>query len=211
MLDREACVVVMEVRDGNVASFDGSDYLSIPNSVYQGDDFTVIVAHMMPNAATGYDTIFASSRFRYQNIYDSLGGGINSPGGTFGSPRYPLDPDEWYFTALRYDNSNMVLESFVVTDTDVLGLPVMQGSANLPGIGNAVNWRIGGDGTSLIGGFDGWPGEIDFVVFYNQYLEDWQVQDILSQFVVPEPATFVLLGCGLAALRLRSRRRRQSA
>jgi hypothetical protein len=85
---------------------------------------------------------------------------------------------------------------------------VLFGSANAPGLGNAINWRLGGDGTSLIGGFDGWAGELDFVLFYNRVLTDDQVQAILSHFVIPEPATLTLVGLGLAMAERRRRRRK---
>lgn len=197
----------MELDRGDVAKFDGSDYLEIPNSVYAGGDFTVLVAHRRPTAAGGYDTIFASSRFRYQNINDALGGGINSPGGSFGGT-YPLNPDDWYFTALRYNDTTGTLESYAVTAGDLLGGPVLVGSANSPGLGNAINWRIGGDGTSLIGGFDGWAGEIDYVAFYNQLLTDGQIQNAFANFVVPEPSAFILFALGLAGIAVLRRRRK---
>lgn len=191
---------------GAVAQFDGNDWLDIPNDVYEGGDFTVVVAHRRPASAGGYDTIFANSRFRFQDVNNTLAGSINSPGGNFGTP-YPLTPDDWYFTVLRYDDAMRTLNSFTVTDDDVLGPPVMTGNAVTPGLGNAVDWRLGYN-NSGIGSPDTWVGQLDFVVFYNEFVINERLELVFEQFNVPEPATATLLLVGLLALSTRRRRSR---
>ncbi len=197
----------LEFVRGPVAEFDGSDWLDIPDEVYEGGDFTVVAAHRRPASAGGFDTILSSSRFRYQDVNNSLQGDINSPGGSFGGS-YALTPDDWYFTVLRYEGATGALNSFTVTGGDELGSPVLTGNAVAPGLGNAVDWQIGYNGNSGIGGVDGWAGQIDFVAFYNDFVIADQLELVFEQFRVPEPSA-AMLAVWAAAGWIRMRRRRR--
>ncbi len=170
---------------GVSATFDGGDYLAIPNSAYSGGDFTFFVAQHTAGA-TGFDTLLASSRFRYQNVNDTLSGAINAPGGSFGGST-PISANDWHFIALRYDSTTQTLESFAATNTGTLGAPLLSGIAAAPGLGNASNFRLGGDGTSGIGGFDGWAGQLDFAGFHDGKLTNAQLQSALTEFVAVAP------------------------
>ncbi|MCA9247923.1 MAG: PEP-CTERM sorting domain-containing protein [Planctomycetales bacterium] len=205
-----------QLGGGQAANFTGagSNYLAMPNGTYTGGDFTFITAHLRPAAGSGFNTLFASSRFRYQTVGDptpSLSGGINAPGGSFGGT--PAVEDEWHLTALTYDSSTGALSSYIVTNSGVFpGSPQATGSANggPTYISDSTNFRIGGDGTSAIGGFDGWEGQLDFVAFDNSILSGVQLQQLMSDFnlgiTTPEPTTGLMVLMGVMGLAMRRRR-----
>ena len=73
---------------------------------------------------------------------------------------------------------------------------------------NCLVFGSGRSGTSMIGGFDGWAGQIDFAIFYNQWLADGQLQTVFENYSVPEPGSLMILALGGLCLALRRRRRR---
>jgi hypothetical protein len=197
-----------------VANFNGGAFLDIPNSVYSGGSFTWIGAQRRTGGA--FQTLLASSRFRYQNVFQTLQGAINSPGGSFGSSS-PLVDNDWYLIALTYDNGSKALNSYAVTNSGVFGGPVLTGSAAGIGLSNAINFRMGLDNVSFIGGGDGFTGQMDFAAWKNAVLTAGQLQGILNDFVngptlvtIPEPSSLMIWGmAGLCTMAYRRRSRGQ--
>jgi len=188
-----------------------SRYLEVPSHLLDiGQSFTFTAAVWRDSSlVSGHQTILACDRFRFQwsaDGYDPDKGrlriDINGSGDTTTAPGV-FDLDTWYFVALRYDAATNQANAFLVDGVD-LGSPAFSFSPG-PAFDYLGGLRIGADGLSGIGSFDGWTGYIDGARFYGSYLGDDQLQAVLAQYI-PEPATLGLLGLGALAL-LRRRRR----
>lgn len=203
-----------------VANFAGGQALNIPNSVYTGGSFTWIGAQRRTEANGNFRTLLDSSRFRYQNVGGNLQGDINGAGGSFGTPS-ALGNSDWYLIALTYDNVTKALNSYKVTNSGVFGGPALTGSAAGLGLGDATSFQMGFNGTSGIGGGDGFLGQMDFAAWKNAVLTSAQLQGMLNDFVngpefvsLPEPSSamiWVIAGVCTMAYRRRNRSRQVAA
>ncbi len=205
-----------------------------------GDDFSfaaLIYKEDTTSLNTGHQTILASNRFRLQwrinrdteaGTYDvgsqqlALGTrdiyGVTDPleentpmnGPAADSPSGTFMAGQWYFVALRYDQSENQLQAFIQspsTTWDPTSITLTPTFA----IDDFTNFRLGTDGVSNIGSGDGFDGYIDGARFYNTALSDAEFGDVLQDlYVVPEPSNLVLLVmavAGLACASYGSRRR----
>jgi hypothetical protein len=207
-------------KPGNVvASFTGGTYLDVPPCYDFGSDFT-FMALVRKNSSESFQTILASSRFRFQFYggasnsdglgalrLDVNGAGASGPGnsadGTF-------NINEWYFVALRYNATTQMIDAFLQGDSySPLSPSFTRTALGSIGISDMARFRLGYDGVSAIGGPDGFAGVIDGARFYDVWLSNDDLKRIFDDYYhVPEPATLLLLGGGLLAL---ARRRRKGA
>jgi|GEM_PF-1593795 len=182
-----------------------------------GDDFTFTALLRKDAVETDSETILATNRFRLQfhNTGSSNDGAgelflqVNGAGasGPMGSGAGTFLTDQWYFVALRYNASSHVLEAFL-DNTGGLGPPLIsQVVLGAVGLDDLVQFRMGADGLSGLGGVDPFGGWIDRIQFYDRYLSNAELHAVLSASV-PEPATLGLLALGLVLVLLRAFRRR---
>ena len=214
----------------------GDDYLAVPNSVYTaGSDFSftaLVYKEDTTNLNSGHQTVLASNRFRLQwrvnrvddvpvlssqqltlGTRDTKGDStsendVNGPSANAASGSFMAG--QWYFVALRYDQSENQLQAFIQspsTTWDPTSITLTPTFA----IDDFTNFRLGTDGVSNIGSGDGFDGYIDGARFYNTALSDAEFGDVLQDlYVVPEPSNLVLLVmavAGLACASYGSRRR----
>ena len=91
----------------------------------------------------------------------------------------------------------------------------MSGAAAGFGLSDAINFQMGFNGTSGIGGTDGFLGQMDFAAWKNAVLTSGQLQGMLNDFVngpqlvsLPEPSSLMLCGtAGLITMMVRRRNR----
>ena len=195
-----------------------SSRLDVPPLYAPGDDFT-FTAMVYKDASESHQTILSSDRFRFQFQQGTATGDgvgalrldVNSPG--VSGPANSADifnTEQWYFVVFRYDATTHVIDMFLEDDTDRdLAGPVFTKMAyGTDGIGDMSMFRVGGDGLSGIGGFDGFRGYIDGVRFYDVWLSNAELEHVFGTYRVPEPNTIALLM--LAGVCLIGRRRRRA-
>ena len=142
---------------------------------------------------TGWEAYLSSNHFRLETDYSSqLRLDTNVGGGASGL--HYLENNSWYFLAMRYDDSTHRVSIFATTNSAVLSGPIDFGVGDLS---STSNFRLGSDGVSGLGGFDGLQGELDFVAFQDGYLSNQDIQFALTDFVdgystVPEPCSLAL-------------------
>jgi hypothetical protein len=202
------------VLGDTVGSYNRPDnkYLELPPDVVElGESFTfTALVRRDGNPNTGYQTILGTNRFRFQWSADGreadkgrLRLDITGTGDALTAPGV-FDLEKWYFVALRYDAATNTGDAFLETSNS-LGTPAFSFTPGDP-LDDLMQFRIGADGLSGIGSFDGWTGFIDGARFYGSYLDDPALEGVLQSYV-PEPSALLLLVLGTAGLGLMRRLR----
>ncbi len=199
-----------EVGD-TVAQFSGSEYLQVPDGVYADGSFTF--TGLVNTAQSGaFQTILSSSRFRLQRAaYSSWNDGepvLNMSVVTGGDNNdwvaCDFEVGEWYFVALRYDQSTNELKSFIQGASGVWS-PTTNDVTAPTGFNDLTNITLGRN-VSSVGGPDNWNGMIDSARFYSTALSNAELKSVFFEFSVPEPSSIGLLAVCLCSLLLRRRR-----
>ncbi|MFW5693148.1 MAG: DUF2341 domain-containing protein, partial [Thermoguttaceae bacterium] len=183
----------------------GNGYLNTPQLHTPGDDFTFF-AMVRKNAdeTGGHQTLLSSNRFRFQfqnTGADDDGAGqlrldVNGPGasGSAESGTGTFLTDEWYLAALTYNASTKTIDTYLQPDSPVLFGPAFTRTANGPdGLDDMLNFRVGVDGLSGIGGGDAFGGWIDGVRFYDQAFTKAELRDIFREYRPAAPGPIGLV------------------
>ena len=185
-------------------------YLDVPAEVVEtGESFTfTALVQRDGNPNTGYQTILGSNRFRFQWSTDDrtstetgrLRLDVTGAGDALSSAGY-FELEKWYMAVLRYDAGSNTGDAFLISPYDTVGTPAFTFTPEDPLV-DLTALRIGGDGLSGIGSFDGWTGFIDGARFYGSYLDNAQLQEVLESYV-PEPSSLLLILVGAISLLFR--------
>lgn len=203
------------------ASFSGASnsYLDVPNMHTPGDDFT-FVALVNPSNVGAFRTILSTDRFRFQFYPDGdgnpagavrldvNGAGASGPGN---SAANVVEPNQWYFVALRYTAASRLIDVFFQganPDLTLNGPLFTRTALGASGIDDISRFRLGLDGVSGIGGVDPWVGWIDSVRLYDYALTNSQLQELFAYYASPEPSTVVLLLAGIAGVLAAARQKK---
>lgn len=200
-----------------------NDRLDVDDAAYAGGDFTFIavVNRDTTDLNQGFATIFATNRFRFQYRIDRPGGvpdlgsqklnlDVKSSSGSTASATSAggsFQAGTWYFVVLRYNSTTNLLDAFLEDSTGGIDTPALNLNLSFS-ITDLAGLRIGADGLTGIGSFDGFWGQIDNAQFYNAALTNTDLQSIFLSVAIPEPASLCLLGLCLAGLTTRRTRRR---
>ncbi len=168
-------------------------FLDVPGAVLDpaaidpsvGFTFTALVRGEGLVAGTGHETILSSNRFRFQrgNADQLLIQANRTAGGTdlVQAPANSFSPDTWYMAAMRYDAAGNRADAYLIPSTAVLAGPSLSLTPT-DAMTDLAALRIGGDGLSGIGGFDGWNGRIDNARFYSGALSKRGLRDVFYSY-----------------------------
>ncbi len=198
--------------------------LDFPEFYTEGDDFTFTAfVRKDDDESGGHQTILGSNRFRFQyqdtgttddgagQLRLDVNGAGASGGNTSGDGTFLTD--QWYFVALRYNATTHELDAFLEDGSGGLGGPLISDIVNGDaGLDDMMQFRVGADGLSGMGLFDPFGGWIDSVRFYDRFLSDAELGDILVGSI-PEPSSLALflIGAFAAPWVWRWRRRKAAA
>lgn len=148
--------------------------------------FTALVQGDGLVAGGGHQTILGSNRFRFQRgNTDQLLLQVNRPSGSgtglVQAAAGTLDPGTWYMAVLRYDAATNRADTYLVPGTSIVTSPNLALTPTEP-MTNINSFRIGSDGLSGIGSFDGWNGLIDNARFYEGALTKRELRDVFYSY-----------------------------
>ncbi len=183
----------------------GNGYFNVPQLHTPGDDFTFF-AMVRKNAdeTGGHQTLLSSNRFRFQfqnTGTDNDGAGqlrldVNGAGasGPDVSGAGTFLTEQWYLAALTYHASTQTITTYLQPDSPVLFGPAFTRTAGgADGLNDMLNFRIGMDGLSGLGGGDAFGGWIDGVRFYDQAFTRTQIRDVFREYRPAAPGPVGLL------------------
>lgn len=192
----------------------GPDYLSLPSAVIASGQSFTFTALVNSNDPVGHRTFLSSNRMRFQratssSIYvsttkPSVGLPYTTNKDNFFSANNVFQTDTWYFLALRYDAVANLGEVFLQAPSALpptLGSPVLSFvptdpmNASYP----QTSFRLGMDASGM-GGADGWNGFMDRVRFYEGAMGNADLQAVMQEYWIPEPAAWLLLMLGVVGV-----------
>lgn len=194
--------------------------LQLPGGVYSGGSWTTAFGVRRAGSSDlSFGTLLSSQRFQMHVTsggtsinFRTTGGAGNS--GLNGAP-ISMNADDWNLIIVRYNANTNAVNTYSLTNTATLPVP-QTGTATGTGFEGALDFRLGLDGLTLIGGSDALNGYFDFFLFHDGFLSDSTLQDLANYFqdgppppLAPEPGTMILFATcmvGLAGWLWRRRR-----
>lgn len=148
--------------------------------------FTALVRGDGLVAGSGHQTILGSNRFRFQRgNADQLLLQVNQPPGSgtnlVQTASNSVAPDTWYMAVLQYDEAANRANAYLVPATSIITGPKFSLTPTVP-MTDITSFRIGSDGLSGIGSFDGWNGLIDNSRFYQGALTKRELRDVFYSY-----------------------------
>jgi hypothetical protein len=158
-----------------------SRYLIVPNGVYSGGDFTFTGLAMKTGSDLYYETILASSGYRFQYAPpNNLNMQVKNGGGGAAANAFPKN--QWQFVALTYRASDRTVQTYIAPSGASLGPADYTFTASNTNFDTSANFRLGMDGASGIGGGDAWLGYLDHTRVYNEYMTAAQLDSVFQGY-----------------------------